>query len=374
METKCGLVWQNNRSSEQFEVDNAFMEISQKLKEEMQGRSIDEAISYLVDHVVRPEHLFRQRLKTVWYSIGMMNKIVEDGHTEEMVKVSEALQVKGIKMLGKAIADRPGVKAVLIAGPSSSGKTTFSKMLSLALEDNGLSPKCISFDDYYVDRDRNPLDENGEYDYEHLNAVDVPLFQQHFQQLLDGEEIELPRYDFLTGKSVKSGRTLRLSPDTILIMEGIHALNPLLTGGIPDEALFRIYISGLTVAKNDDGSFYPTTDNRLIRRMVRDAQFRGTSATETLARWASVRRGEDKWIVPFQGNADVNFCTAFQYELGLLKIQALPLLKTVPEDAPEYSESRRLRRILERFHDIPVEILPPYSLLREFIGGSAFEY
>lgn len=374
METKCGLVWQNNRSSEQFEVDSAFMEISQKLKEEMQGRSIDEAISYLVDHVVRPEHLFRQRLKTVWYSIGMMNKIVEDGHTEEMVKVSEALQVKGIKMLGKAIADRPGVKAVLIAGPSSSGKTTFSKMLSRALEDNGLSPKCISFDDYYVDRDRNPLDENGEYDYEHLNAVDVPLFQQHFQQLLDGEEIELPRYDFLTGKSVKSGRTLRLSPDTILIMEGIHALNPLLTGGIPDEALFRIYISGLTVAKNDDGSFYPTTDNRLIRRMVRDAQFRGTSATETLARWASVRRGEDKWIVPFQGNADVNFCTAFQYELGLLKIQALPLLKTVPEDAPEYSESRRLRRILERFHDIPVEILPPYSLLREFIGGSAFEY
>lgn len=362
-----------SRSSELFEADVTFLQIYERIKPELSDETLDKAIKTLADKV-DSRVLFGKRLKTVAYSIGTMNRIVSEGNAEKMVKVSEALQVRGIEMLGEAVAARPDVKAVLIAGPSSSGKTTFSKKLALSLEQNGLQPLCISFDDYYVDRERTPLDEYGEYDYEHLYAVDVELFQRQFAQLLKGEEIELPRYDFLTGKSVKSGHRIRLMPNTVLIMEGIHALNPLLTGNIPDESLFRIYISGLTVAKQDDGTFLPTTDNRLIRRMVRDAQFRGTSARDTLARWPSVRRGEDKWIVPFQTNADVNFCTAFQYELALLKMQALPLLRQVREDEPEYPEAHRLQWVLQRFRDIPSELLPPQSLLREFIGGSAFEY
>ena len=362
-----------NRSSEKFEADVTFLEIYERVKAEMADIPIDEAIQLLVSKV-NPRQLFRQQLKTVSYSIGTMNRIIDAGHVEAMVKISEALQVHGIDMLGEAIAARPQVKAVLIAGPSSSGKTTFSKKLSQALEKNGLAPQCLSFDDYYVDRDLTPRDEEGDYDFESLYAVNIDLFQQHFRQLLAGEEIELPRYDFVTGKSVKSGKRLRLRPNTTLIMEGIHALNPLLTGTIPDESLFRIYISGLTVAKQHDGTYLPTTDNRLVRRMVRDAQFRGTSASQTLARWASVRRGEEKWIIPFQQNADVNFCTAFQYELALLKEKALPLLEEVREDDPNYPEAQRLKWVLRRFHDIPIDLLPPHSLLREFLGGSAFEY
>ena len=362
-----------NKSSEKFEADVTFLQIYEQIKSEGKGKTLDELIESLVNRV-DPNLLFRHQLKTISYSIGMMNRIIKEGHTEKMVKVSEALQTHGIEMLGEAVAARPQVKAVLIAGPSSSGKTTFSKKLSRALALNGLQTVCLSFDDYYVDRDRTPLDEDGEYDYESLYALDVEKFQRDFAQLLSGKEIELPRYDFLTGKSVMSGKRVRLEPHTILIMEGIHALNPELTSQIPDEALFRIYISGLTVAKNDDGTYSPTTDNRLIRRMVRDAQFRNTNAADTLARWPSVRRGEDKWIVPFQTHSDVNFCTAFQYELALLKRQALPLLNEVPEDSPQYPEAARLKWVLHRFMDIPSELLPPDSLLREFIGGSAFEY
>lgn len=373
MEPHESMENKRNRSSEQFEADVTFFQIYEHLKSELAGKSLDEAISELVGRI-DPQLLFHKSLKTVSYSIGTMNRIIDEGAAERMVKISEALQVHGIDMLGDAIAARPDVKAVLIAGPSSSGKTTFSKKLSLALERNGLQPRCISFDDYYVDRVRTPLDEDGEYDYESIYAVDIDLFQEHFARLLRGEEIELPRYDFVKGQSVKSGNRLRLEPHTTLIMEGIHALNPILTGTIPPETLFRIYISGLTVAKQHDGTYLPTTDNRLVRRMVRDAQFRGTSAQATLARWASVRRGEDKWIVPFQSNADVNFCTAFQYELALLKTKALPLLEEVPEGSAEYAEAQRLKWVLHRFHDIPIDLLPPHSLLREFLGGSAFEY
>ena len=192
--------------------------------------------------------------------------------------------------------------------------------------------------------------------------------------LLNGKEVELPRYEFRTGKSVKSGKRISLCDNTVLIIEGIHGLNPLLTQGMPSEHLFRIYISGLTVAKNDDGTYYATTDNRLIRRMVRDAQFRNTTASSTLSRWASVRHGEDKWVVPFQQNADANFCTGFQFELAILKGQALPLLEAVTQDDPYYLEAQRLKRVLNRFHDISADMLPVDSLLREFVGGSAFEY
>jgi len=362
-----------SRSHEKFEVNGAFIKVMEQLKTELEGKSIDEAIQYLVARV-KGKYLFTKRLKTVSLSIGMMNRAIDRGDTYQMVRVSEALQVRGIELIAEAIARRQGVKAILIAGPSSSGKTTFSKKLSIALQKQGLEPCCISLDDYYVDREKTPLDESGEYDYEHIEAINIPLFQQHLRQLLAGEEVELPRYDFHTGKSIMSGRMLRLPPQGILIMEGIHGLNPRLTGSIPSETLFRIYISGLTVAKNDDGTYTGTTDNRLIRRMVRDAQFRNTTASQTLARWPSVRRGEDKWITPFQGEADVNFCTAFQYELAVLKVKALPLLYQVPEDDPNYPEAVRLRWVLHRFHDIPIDILPPDSLLREFLGGSAFEY
>ena len=372
MSTPTTFAIRNNRSTEKFEVNAAFLKITEQLHRELGDKPIDEVIAYLVTRV-KGKYLFTKRLKAVCYSIGMMNRIIDEGKAYRMVKMAEALQWRGFELIGKAIAARPQVKAVLIAGPSSSGKTTFSKKLSMGLEENGLSAQCLSFDDYYVDRELTPRDESGDYDYEHINAINVPLFQQHFQQLLAGEEVELPRYDFPTGKSVKSGNRIRLKPGSILIMEGIHALNPLLTGGIPDENLFRIYISGLTVAKDDDGSYYGTTDNRLIRRMVRDSQFRNTTASETLARWPSVRRGEEKWIVPFQQNADVNFCTAFQYELALLKQKALPLLENVPSDDPNYEEAQRLIWVLRRFHDIPLDLLPPHSLLRESLGGSASE-
>ncbi len=373
MDSSTNYNFSNNRSSERFEVNGAFIKISEQLKNTLQGKTLDKAIQYLVSRI-KGRYLFTKRLKTVSISIGMMNSTIDQGGAEKMVKISEALQGRGIQLVADAIAARPYVKAVLIAGPSSSGKTTFSKKLSLGLERNGLEPLCISLDDYYVDRDLTPRDETGDYDFESLYAINVELFQQHLTQLLQGEEIELPRYDFPSGKSLLSGKRLRLNPHTILIMEGIHGLNPLLTGSIPSENLFRIYISGLTVAKNDNGTYYGTTDNRLVRRMVRDFQFRNTTASETLARWPSVRRGEEKWIVPFQQNADINFCTAFQYELALLRQLAIPLLDNVPESDPNYREAQRLRWVCNRFHPIPVDMLPPDSLLREFLGGSAFEY
>lgn len=373
MSTSTKIGYKGNKSSEKFEVNGAFLKISEQIKSELEGKTLDEAIEYLVSRV-KGKYLFSKRLKTVCLSIGMMNRAIDNGEADKMVKMAEALQARGIELIGNAVAARPQVKAVLIAGPSSSGKTTFSKKLCMALEQNGLVAQCLSLDDYYVDRHLTPLDESGEYDYESLYAINIELFQQHLSQLLAGEEVQLPRYDFQTGKSLQSDQRLRLTPQSVLIIEGIHGLNPQLTGSIPEESLFRIYISALTVAKNDDGTYYATTDNRLIRRMVRDAQFRNTTASQTLARWPSVRRGEEKWITPFQQNANVNFCTAFQYELALLKQLALPLLNNVPEDDPNYEEAQRLKWICNRFHDIPIDLLPPHSLLREFLGGSAFEY
>lgn len=373
MNIPANLPIRYDRSSEKFEVNGAYLKIREQLKNAVEGKSLDETIQYLVSRV-KGKYLFTKRLKTVCISIGMMNNAIDRGDAEKMVKISEALQLKGFELIADAVARHEGVKAVLIAGPSSSGKTTFSKKLCMALEQKGMSAKCLSFDDYYVDRELTPRDETGDYDFEHIDAINVPLFRQHFSQLLKGEEIELPRYDFTKGKSTQSGNYIKLANHTILIMEGIHALNPTLTGGIPEENIFRIYISGLTVAKNDDGTYYGTTDNRLIRRMVRDAQFRNTTASETLARWPSVRRGEEKWITPFQQNADVNFCTAFQYELAVLKQKALPILENVREDDPYYEEAERLKWVMNRFHDIPLDLLPSHSLLREFMGGSAFEY
>lgn len=363
----------NNKSSEKFEVNEAFLSISEQIKSEMSGKSLEETVNFLVDRV-KPEDVLSDRLKCIELSIGMMNRAIERGESQSMIAISEGLKDRAIELLAQQIDARGNVKVVLIAGPSSSGKTTFSKKLSQALVGVGREPRAISLDDYFVNRDRTPLDENGEYDYESIYAEDIDLFQQQLTQLLAGEEVELPRYDFPTGMSVKSGNRLRLNPETILIIEGIHALNPILIGSVPEESIFRVYISALTVCKQPDGSYFPTTDNRLVRRIVRDSKYRNASAQATIARWQSVRNGEEKWIVPFQDNADVNFNSAFQYELALTKVHALPLLYNVNKNEPEYPEAQRLISVLEDFHEMDVDLLPPYSLLREFLGGSQFEY
>ncbi len=363
----------NNKSSEKFEVNEVFLNISDQIKTEIKGKSLEEAVNYIISKL-DTNVLMAHKLPCLPRSIGTMNRIVENGGAEKMISISEHIQDKAIEVFAQKIVDRQDVKVVLIAGPSSSGKTTFSKKLGVALERFGKDPRAISLDDYFVSRDRTPKDENGEYDYESIYAEDIDLFQTQLSQLIAGEEVELPRYDFPTGMSVMSGVHLQLKPNTILIIEGIHGLNPILTGSVPDENIFRIYISALTVCKQPDGSYYPTTDNRLVRRIVRDSKYRNANAQATIARWPSVRRGEEKWIVPFQENADVNFNSAFQYELALLKVHALPLLYNVRENEPEYTEAQRLITVLEDFHEMDVELLPPYSLLREFLGGSQFEY
>lgn len=307
-------------------------------------------------------------------SVGELNELARSGQAGDAIKVSEALQEKRISRIADSIAARPETKVVLIAGPSSSGKTTFSKRLCVQLMACGLKPRLISLDDYFVDREHTPIDENGDYDYESIYSLNLDLFHQQLQQMLNGEEVELPRYDFPTGKSVKSGTRIKLESNTILLMEGIHALNPLMSEGIPEEKKFRIYVSALTTIKLDNHNYVPTTDNRLIRRIVRDNQFRGTSALSTIARWPSVRRGEDKWIFPYQENADVMFNSALIYELSVLRNHALPLLESVPENCEEHTLAYALTEFLRYFEPISDKELPPTSLLREFLGGSSFRY
>lgn len=367
------IVCKSNKSSEKFEVNEVFLHISEQIKEEIGGKTLEDTVNYIISKL-NSDDLTAKRLPCLKYSIGMINRFIDSGKSEKLISIAEHLQEKAIQVYADMIVKRGNVKVVLIAGPSSSGKTTFSKKLGQALEVHGKDPKAISLDDYFVSRDRTPKDENGEYDYESIYAEDIDLFQTQLAQLLAGEEVELPRYDFPTGMSVMSGNHLRLNENTVLVIEGIHGLNPLLTGSIPEENIFRIYISALTVCKQPDGSYYPTTDNRLVRRIVRDSKYRNATAQATIARWPSVRRGEEKWIVPFQENADVNFNSAFQYELALLKVHALPLLYNVKENEPEYAEAQRLITVLEDFDEMDIDLLPPYSLLREFLGGSKFEY
>ncbi len=320
----------------------------------------------------REDHQIEQLLGVS--TVGELNAATTHGTSGDIIKVAEALQEKKICRISDQIASLPDVKVILIAGPSSSGKTTFSKRLSIQLMTSGLKPYPISLDDYFVNREENPIDENGEYDYESIHALNLSLFNEHLQMLLAGKEIELPRYDFTTGRSLLSGRKLKLSPQTILILEGIHALNPMLTKDIPDEKKFKIYVSALTTIKLDNHNYIPTTDNRLIRRIVRDFKYRGASAADTIARWPSVRRGEDKWIFPFQENADVMFNSALLYELAVLKSQAISILESVNENQPEYAVANGLTQFLKYFKTIPDHDLPPTSILREFLGGSSFKY
>ena len=306
-------------------------------------------------------------------TVGDLNIACHKGHATDLINVAEALQEKRIVGMADEIHRRHS-RIVLISGPSSSGKTTFSKRLSVQLMANGLRPVALSLDDYFVDREHTPLDAEGNYDFESLYAVDLPFFNEQLNALLRGEEVQLTKFDFTTGKRVLTERKLRINEHTVLIIEGIHALNPELTHHIPEEDKYKVYVSALTSIMLDDHNYIPTTDNRLLRRILRDYKYRGYSAEETIARWPSVRKGEDKWIFPYQENADAMFNSALLYELAVLKSHLIPILEQVKENRPEYSEAYRLRKFLQYFESIPDNDLPPTSLLREFLGGSSFKY
>ncbi len=307
-------------------------------------------------------------------TVGEFNEAVGKGYASPLINVSEALQEKKIAHIAEEIAKRKDVRMVLIAGPSSSGKTTTCKRLSIQLVCNSLKPVTISLDDYFLDRDKTPLDEKGDYDFESIHALNIPLLNQQLNALLKGEEIELPKYNFHMGKSERSGKKLQLKDNQILVIEGIHALNPELTANVPEEQKFRVYASALTTISLDRHNYIPTTDNRLLRRIIRDYKYRGVTAEETIRRWPSVRAGENKWIFPFQENADEMFNTAMIYELAVIKHQALTVLERVPQHSEQYSEAYRLRKFLRYFADIPELDPPSTSLLREFLGGSSFKY
>lgn len=307
-------------------------------------------------------------------TVGDLNDAVDKGFATDIINVNEALQEKKIARIADQIAARHDVKLVLLAGPSSSGKTTTCKRLSIQLLTCGLKPLQISLDDYFIDRDKTPLDANGEYDYESIHALNIDLINEQFNALFKGEEIELPRYNFQAGKSEKSGKRLKLGPNDIVVVEGIHALNPELTAQIPEQQKFRVYVSALTTILLDEHNYIPTTDNRLLRRIIRDYKYRGVSAQESIHRWPSVRAGEERWIFPYQENADAMFNSAMLYELAVIKQQAEPLLEQVPENCEEYAEAHRLLKFLRYFHAISYRQLAPTSLLREFLGGSSFKY
>jgi len=325
-------------------------------------------------------NVYREHLKFLKISrldnVGDLNKAKREDRMSEVIQVAEAYQANQIANIAEEITRRfeKGVRVVLISGPSSSGKTTFRKRLEVQLLVNMLKPVGISLDNYFVEREKTPLDEHGEMDYESLHALDLELFEQHMIRLMKGEEVELPVYNFVTGKREYKKNYLTMSENSILIVEGIHGLNPALTAHIPPEKKFLVYVSALTSISLDDHNWIPASDNRLLRRIVRDYRYRGYSAEQTISRWDSVRRGEDKWIFPYQENADVMFNSAMIYELAAIRRHAELILMQVPRTAPEYSEAYRLLKFLSYFNYITDRELPPTSLLREFLGGSSFRY
>ena len=325
--------------------------------------------------VLKDQKELIQMLETPY--VGDLNKAITRGEINDIIMVSEAEQEKKISMIAQEIAQRyheDGVRIVLISGPSSSGKTTFTKRLYTQLRTCFIKPHSISLDDYFVNRDRTPRDENGEYDFESLYAVDLDAFNQDLQKLLRGESVELPTFDFKLGVRSYRNDAFTLRSGDLLLIEGIHALNPELIPTIPTNTTFKIYVSALTAIGLDAHNRIPTTDNRLLRRIVRDYRYRGKSAVETLFQWASVRRGEERWVFPYQENADKVFNSAMVYELAALRRFAEPLLMEVPANVPEYSEAQRLLRFLRMIHYIRIDKLPGTSLIREFLGGSAFRY
>ncbi len=310
-------------------------------------------------------------------NVGDLNRAIQRGRTSEVVMVSEAIQEKRIASIAEKIADHynhNGIRVVLISGPSSSGKTTFCKRLEIQLIANLLHPLGVSLDDYYVNREETPRDENGNYDFESLYAIDLPYFKKDLQRLIEGEEVELPSFNFGTGLREYRGKKLKMQRNSVLLLEGIHGLNPELADNIPPERIFRVYVSALTTISLDGHNWIPTTDNRMLRRIVRDHQFRGYSAKQTISMWPSVRRGEDKWIFPYQENADEMFNSAMIYEFASLRHYAEPILNEVHESEAEYAEAYRLLRFLRYFNYVYKEELPGTSLLREFLGGGKFKY
>ena len=310
-------------------------------------------------------------------TVGDLNRRVMEGDASELIKIAEAFHENKIASIARSIAKANsdcGVRMALISGPSSSGKTTFSKRLGVQLRVLGLDPVLIALDDYFVERDKTPLDENGKYDFEALEAIDLATLNDHLRRLAAGESVEIPRYDFLSGKRQWHEKPLQLSEKSILILEGIHALNPRLTPGIADDQKFKIYISCFTSVAMDNFSRIPTTDNRMLRRTIRDNATRGHNALRTLEMWPSVRRGEERHIFPYQENADVMFNSSLFYEISVLRAIAEPVLREIPDTAPEYAEAHRMLKFLDNFTPIAPDEIPPTSLLREFIGGSAFKY
>lgn len=305
--------------------------------------------------------------------VGELNNAIANRRAADLINVAEALHNKRLGRISDQIMEQ-GASLIFIAGPSSSGKTTTAKRLAIQLMTNLMVPKLISLDDYFVNRKNTPLDENGDYDYESIYALDLDLFHSDMQKLLRGEEINLPTYSFELGERVEKERPLRLNKNDVLIIEGIHGLNPILSEGLPADRIFKMYVSALTTLHIDNHNWISTSDNRLLRRIVRDNKYRHTSPQDTIRRWPSVRRGEERWIFPFQENADVTFNSSLLFELGVMKRYALPLLENVPHNIPEYATAYRLRRLLNCFCDIPEAQVPSTSLLREFLGGSSFHY
>lgn len=306
-------------------------------------------------------------------TIYKLNKKIKEGKEKDIILLAEALHEKKISDIADEIVKRKGIKIVLIAGPSSSGKTTFAKRLGIQLQLNGIKPITISVDNYFVERENTPRDENGEYDFESLNAIDLELFNEHLTKLLNGEEIQVPTFDFKTGHKYYTGETMKINDNEVLVVEGIHCLNDKLTEAIQRQQKYKVYISALTVLNIDYYNRISTTDTRLIRRIVRDYNFRGYEALHTLQTWESVNRGERNNIFPFQEEADSMFNTSLIYEICVLKKYAMPLLKAIDNTHPEYSEAKSLYEFLKYFEDIGDEFVPKNSLLREFIGGSIFE-
>ena len=349
----------------------------------------DEGFVLLMPSLDKPEELPRfvpspkifriQKESELWgemlnvASVGDLNDFTCQGGIQKMILIAEAWQEGRISSIAKEIIRRRDVKFVMIAGPSSSGKTTFSHRLSIQLAAHGMKPHPIAVDNYFVNREDTPLDEEGKKNYECLEAIDVELFNRDMTALLQGEEVELPRFDFVDGKRVYKGDFLRLDSDDILVIEGIHGLNDKLSYSLPRENKFKIYISALTQLNVDEHNRIPTTDGRLIRRMIRDMRTRGTSARETIARWPSVRRGEEENIFPYQEEADVMFNSALIYELAVLKLYVEPLLFQIRPEEPEYYEAKRLLKFLDYFVGVPSDDIPKNSILREFIGGSCFD-
>lgn len=315
-----------------------------------------------------------------WCRIMGINNIadfnnIEKGKLRDFIKVTEALHEKQISKMADTIAERSKkTKIVLVSGPSSSGKTTFTKRLSVQLMASGIKPISLSLDNYFVDRENTPLDEKGDYDFESLYALDIAYFNKQLAELLNGEEIQLPTFNFETGKRMFKGEKLKLHNDNILIIEGIHALNPTLTSSIPSETMYKVYVSALTTLSLNDHNWIPTTDTRILRRLIRDYKYRGYSAIDTLKRWPSVKKGEEKWIFPYQENADAMFNSSLLFELAALKKQAEPILMEVHHDSEAYPEAHRLLKLLQFFEPFPYGEIPATSLLREFLGKSGFRY